>query len=63
MRVLVDPVNTGAVVLSLPQDVQSHAYDFPPEFFAERDWAIRRPVPDQNEIDALVQMIKQAAGR
>ena len=25
---------TGAVVLSLPQDVQSHAYDFPAEFFA-----------------------------
>ena len=38
IRTLVDPVETGAVVLSLPQDVQSHAYDFPAEFFAERDW-------------------------
>src|ERR671927_818961 len=47
MRVLVDPVHAGAAVLSLPQDVQSHAYDFPVEFFAERDWTIRRPVPDQ----------------
>ena len=43
MRILIDPVETGAVVLSLPQDVQSHAYDFPAEFFTERDWVIRRP--------------------
>ena len=46
MRVLTDPVETGAVVLSLPQDIQSEAYDFPAEFFAERDWTIRRPAPD-----------------
>src|SRR3954465_4056783 len=41
MRVLTDPVDTGTVVLSLPQDIQSHAFDFPAEFFAERDWTIR----------------------
>ena len=29
MRVLTDPVETGAVTIALPQDVQSHAYDFP----------------------------------
>src|SRR3954453_17124247 len=46
MRVLTDPVETGAVVLSLPQDIQSHAFDFPPEFLAERDWMIRGPMPD-----------------
>ena len=39
MRVLTDPVDAGAVVLSLPQDIQSHAYDWPAGFFAERDWA------------------------
>src|SRR3954464_12699724 len=61
MRVLVDPVNVGAAVLSLPQDIQSHAYDFPLEFFAERDWAIRRPVPEQDEVDVLVQLVKQAS--
>src|SRR2546426_7935372 len=43
MRVLTDPVDTGAVVLSLPQDVQPHAYDWPAELFAEPDWVIRRP--------------------
>jgi 3D-(3,5/4)-trihydroxycyclohexane-1,2-dione acylhydrolase (decyclizing) len=61
MRVLVDPVNTGAAVLSLPQDIQSHAYDFPLEFFAERDWTIRRPVPEQDEVDALARMVAQAS--
>src|SRR6185312_10578075 len=53
MRVLTDPANTGAVVLSLPQDVQSHAYDWPAEMFDERDWVIRRPVPDPDEVDAV----------
>ncbi|MEU4233601.1 3D-(3,5/4)-trihydroxycyclohexane-1,2-dione acylhydrolase (decyclizing) [Nonomuraea sp. NPDC026600] len=61
MRVLVDPVNTGAAVLSLPQDIQSHAYDFPLEFFAERDWAIRRPVPEQDEIAVLAELFATAS--
>ena len=60
MRTLVDPVETGAVVLSLPQDVQSHAYDFPAELFDERDWVIRRPAPDQSEIDAVAALLAAA---
>ena len=60
MRILVDPVETGAVVLSLPQDVQSHAYDFPAEFFAERDWVIRRPAPDPAEVDAVAALLAAA---
>ncbi len=60
MRVLVDPVNTGAVVLSLPQDVQSHAYDYPAEFFAERDWTIRRPLPEPAETASVVELVRQA---
>src|SRR6185437_10886804 len=55
-----DPVDTGAVVLSLPQDVQSHAFDFPAEFFAERDWVIRRPVADPDEIAAVARLLAQA---
>ncbi len=43
MRVLTDPVETGAVTLSLPQDVQAEAYDWPEEFFAKRVWHVRRP--------------------
>ncbi|MGG4034586.1 3D-(3,5/4)-trihydroxycyclohexane-1,2-dione acylhydrolase (decyclizing) [Paenibacillus cisolokensis] len=44
MRVLTDPAETGAVTLSLPQDVQCEAYDYPEEFFAGRVHTIdRRP--------------------
>ena len=32
MRVLFDPADTGAVTISLYQDVQGEAYDFPPSF-------------------------------
>jgi 3D-(3,5/4)-trihydroxycyclohexane-1,2-dione acylhydrolase (decyclizing) len=60
MRVLVDPVDTGAVVLSLPQDVQSHAYDWPAGLFAERDWILRRPSPDPQEVDAVVRLLADA---
>jgi len=60
MRVLTDPVDTGAVVLALPQDVQSHAYDYPDELFAERDWPIRRPLPDPAEVEAVARLLAQA---
>ena len=60
MRVLTDPADTGAVVLSLPQDVQSHAYDWPAEMFDERDWVIRRQVPDPEEVDAVARLLATA---
>jgi 3D-(3,5/4)-trihydroxycyclohexane-1,2-dione acylhydrolase (decyclizing) len=60
MRVLTDPVVTGAVVISLPQDIQSHAYDWPVAFFAERDWTIRRPAPDADEVDAVARLLAEA---
>jgi 3D-(3,5/4)-trihydroxycyclohexane-1,2-dione acylhydrolase (decyclizing) len=60
MRVLTDPADTGAVVISLPQDIQSHAYDWPAEFFAERDWTIRRPQPDPAEVDAVLALLATA---
>jgi 3D-(3,5/4)-trihydroxycyclohexane-1,2-dione acylhydrolase (decyclizing) len=60
MRVLTDPVDTGAVVLALPQDIQSHAYDYPAELFAERDWTIRRPPPDPGEVEAVARLLARA---
>ena len=60
MRVLTDPVDAGAVVLSLPQDIQSHAYDWPAGFFAERDWVIRRPQPDRDEVAAVLALLAAA---
>ncbi|GAA2179441.1 3D-(3,5/4)-trihydroxycyclohexane-1,2-dione acylhydrolase (decyclizing) [Leucobacter tardus] len=59
-RVLANPEETGAVVLSLPQDVQSHAYDYPEELFIERDWPIRRRVPDAGEISRIAALIREA---
>ena len=46
MRVLTDPVETGAVTISLPQDVQAEAFDWPVELFDERAWHVPRPVPE-----------------
>jgi 3D-(3,5/4)-trihydroxycyclohexane-1,2-dione acylhydrolase (decyclizing) len=61
MRVLTSPTDTGAVVISLPQDVQSHAYDFPAEFFEPRDWKVRRPLPDPEEVDDVARLIRSAS--
>ncbi|MGC0336189.1 3D-(3,5/4)-trihydroxycyclohexane-1,2-dione acylhydrolase (decyclizing) [Streptomyces sp. SLBN-8D4] len=58
MRVLSDPAETGAVTLALPQDVQAEAYDWPQEFFAERVWRVRRPVPDPVELAEAVRAIR-----
>ncbi|MET7753847.1 3D-(3,5/4)-trihydroxycyclohexane-1,2-dione acylhydrolase (decyclizing) [Streptomyces sp. NPDC005389] len=60
VRVLTDPADTGAVTLALPQDVQAEAYDWPEEFLAERTWTVRRPRPDEAELDAAVQAIRTA---
>lgn len=59
-RVLANPVETGAAVISLPQDVQSHAHDFPVEFFRRRVWKIRRPLPDPAEIAEVARLIREA---
>lgn len=60
MRVLTDPVDTGAVTLALPQDVQAEAYDWPDAFLAERTWTVRRPAPDPAELAAAVREIRTA---
>ena len=46
MRVLTSPASTGAVTLSLPQDVQTEAYDYPDRLFQPRVWDIPRARPD-----------------
>ena len=60
MQVLTDPAECGPVTLSLCQDVQTEAYDYPEAFFAERVWTPRRPMPDANELDAAVAAIRAA---
>lgn len=47
MRVLCSPSNTGTVTLSVPQDVQTEAFDYPLELFEKRIWHIPRPAADK----------------
>ncbi|MGP5127351.1 3D-(3,5/4)-trihydroxycyclohexane-1,2-dione acylhydrolase (decyclizing) [Brachybacterium tyrofermentans] len=60
MRVLTDPAETGAVTLSLPQDVQAEAFDWPLEFFRERTWHVARPVPEPAALERAVTAIRAA---
>ena len=46
MRVLTSPADTGAVTLSMPQDTQTEAFDYPAALFDERHWVIARPRGD-----------------
>ncbi|TIR72051.1 MAG: 3D-(3,5/4)-trihydroxycyclohexane-1,2-dione acylhydrolase (decyclizing), partial [Mesorhizobium sp.] len=60
MQVLTDPAECGPVTLSLCQDVQAEAYDYPESLFAERVWTPRRLRPDRNELAVAVAALKNA---
>jgi 3D-(3,5/4)-trihydroxycyclohexane-1,2-dione acylhydrolase (decyclizing) len=60
MRVLISPADTGAVVLSLPQDVQAEAFDFPVEFFSKRVWTVARPRCDSSLLTQAAQWIRSS---
>src|SRR5260370_5138156 len=60
MRVLSSPADTGAVTLSLPQDVQAEAFDFPEEFFEKRVWVIPRNRCDQSLSTRAAEWIRAA---
>ncbi|QFQ31341.2 3D-(3,5/4)-trihydroxycyclohexane-1,2-dione acylhydrolase (decyclizing) [Janibacter melonis] len=60
MRVLTDPADTGAVTISLPQDVQAQAHDWPVELFDERVWHVRRPPAEPAAIARAAQVIRSA---
>jgi 3D-(3,5/4)-trihydroxycyclohexane-1,2-dione acylhydrolase (decyclizing) len=60
VRVLTDPVETGAVTLALPQDVQPEAYDYPARFFEKRVHRVVRTVAPASELAIAAEMIKAA---
>ena len=60
MRVLTSPADTGAVTLSLPQDVQTEAFDYPEEFFRKRVWMIPRNRCDQALLKKAAEWIRAA---
>ena len=59
-RVLTDPVDTGAVTITLPEDVQSEAYDWPETFFERRVWRVRRPMPEPAVVEQVAALIRAA---
>ncbi|MBX3141406.1 MAG: 3D-(3,5/4)-trihydroxycyclohexane-1,2-dione acylhydrolase (decyclizing) [Trueperaceae bacterium] len=60
MRVLTDPAEAGAVVIALPEDVQTEAYDWPAELFAERAWRVRRPEPEPELVAEVARRLARA---
>lgn len=60
MRVLTSPAETGAVTLSIPQDVQAEAYDFPATLFDKKVWHIARPMPDASLLKKAMHSIRQS---
>jgi 3D-(3,5/4)-trihydroxycyclohexane-1,2-dione acylhydrolase (decyclizing) len=60
MRVLTSPADTGAVTLSLPQDVQTEAFDYPEEFLQKKVWAIPRSRCDRTLLSRAAEWIRAA---
>jgi 3D-(3,5/4)-trihydroxycyclohexane-1,2-dione acylhydrolase (decyclizing) len=60
MTVLTDPADCGPVTISMCQDTQAEAYDYPEDFFAERIWSTRRPRPDTDELAAALKALQAA---
>jgi len=60
MQVLTDPLDCGPVTLSLCQDVQAEAFDYPESFFEEHVWTTRRPQPDADELANAVALIRKS---
>ena len=60
MRVLTDPAETGAVTVSLPQDVQGEVWDYPAEFLAKRVHHVERRIPTKAQVERATAMIASA---
>lgn len=59
VAVLTDPAQCGPVTLSLCQDVQAEAHDFPAALFEARTHRIRRPAPDAEELAHAVRALRR----
>lgn len=57
---MTDPMTCGPATLSMCQDVQAEAYDWPEAFFEERVWTARRPRPDDEDVARLAEAVKAA---
>src|SRR5450830_566291 len=57
---LTDPAACGPVTLSLPQDVQTMAYDYPADFFAPRIVRFRALPPVEQELEEAALLLRNA---
>ncbi|MEA2598173.1 MAG: hypothetical protein QOF01_4642, partial [Thermomicrobiales bacterium] len=60
MRILTDPVETGAVTLAMPEDTQTESYDYPARFFEKHTHRVVRTVAPDSEIQLAAQLIEGA---
>lgn len=60
VRVLTNQAETGAVTLSLPQDVQAEALEVPEAFLRKRVWHVPRPEPDEASLARAADAIRAA---
>ena len=60
MRVLADPAQTGAVTVSLPQDVQAESYDFPVNLFEKKVYTLDRESVTADRLAEAIRQIKAA---
>jgi 3D-(3,5/4)-trihydroxycyclohexane-1,2-dione acylhydrolase (decyclizing) len=60
LRVLTSPVETGAVTLCLPQDVQTEAFDYPEAFLAKRVWTVPRSRADADLLERARRWIEES---
>ena len=60
MRVLTDPVETGAVTLCLPQDTQAEAFDYPESFLEKKIWYLDRCPVNPRSLKEVVSILSTA---
>ncbi len=61
INVMLDPAECGPAVISMSQDVQGEAYDYPEVFFEENIHEIRRIHPDPNQIQKAAEKLKNSS--
>jgi 3D-(3,5/4)-trihydroxycyclohexane-1,2-dione acylhydrolase (decyclizing) len=60
MRILADPVETGAVTIAMPEDVQAESFAYPRHFFEKRVFVVDRPAAATEALHAAVALIRKA---
>ena len=58
LQVMLDPADCGPATISISQDVQGEAFDYPEIFFEEKVHEIRRIHPDPNQIQVAAEKLK-----